>query len=71
MTSYLSSWDTRLPHDISYRHPLVQIGCKVRTPKQWLRLTDRLGVKHGYTKYQISKVRRIIKAIQELQDAVQ
>lgn len=71
MTSYLSSWDTRLPHDIRYSRHRIQIGCKVKTPKQWLRLTDRLGVKYGYTKYQIAKVRRIIKAIQELQDAIQ
>ena len=48
----------------------VTIGCQRRTIANWERLSDRFGLRYGYTIEEVKKVRRVIKTIKGIRDAL-
>lgn len=49
----------------------VWIGCQRRTIRQWEKLSDRFGLRYGYTKEQVAEVRKVIQVIKGIRDAIQ
>ena len=56
---------------LEYTPNHIKIGCQRRTIRQWEKLSDRFGLRYGYTKEQVTEVRKVIQVLKGLRDAIQ